>query len=545
MSSLSPAPNLNPGALIGQAGAGLGWHAVIQRTLGYFVLALGLLALVGWWFKITWLVVPGPNLIAMVPNTALCFTLLGAALIGPVGCRSRINTVLALSVGCIASVTLLQHLLDRDFGTDLWLVAVWLSDSNPYRGRMAPQTAVAFIGIALAMACLQPRMNRHLDAAAHALVILAAAIGMLGVGGYLLRVPLLYSWYQQTAMAVNSAVGFVLLSVALYAGWTARRRAAIVSGELIGVPKGTFASTFVISALVLTGLFGTVALAEQTERLLRNHVQAAALNKVKVFETEVAGAMETIDAIGNRVAVLEPLSILNSDADALTSRAFLQRIAESAVVRNTAAFILHGIDGRLVATAGELAKPAGFEVQLSPGVRLLWRDGFRLQRSLPLSLRGEPVGFVDIELRMPRLDQSLARADPFTSSGEAALCTPQGADALQCAPTRNRAQAFTTARFVDGKPLPMSFALDGLRGIVQSRDYRGIEVLAAHEPLPPYALGIVAKADVKELYAPVRQQFQKAQALLALLVLVFAWMLPTIQGATVRAAAPAPTGDGP
>ncbi|HLL17940.1 MAG TPA: hypothetical protein VK439_04085 [Rubrivivax sp.] len=352
MSSLSPAPNLNPGAFVAEAAPALGWHATIQRGLGFFVLALGVLALVGWWFRITWLVVPGPNLIAMVPNTALCFSLLGAALIGPVGCRSHINAVLALLAGCIASVTLLQHLLDRDFGTDFWLVSVWLSDSNPYRGRMAPQTAVAFIGVALALACLQLRMNRHFDAAVHALVILAAAIGMLGVGGYLLQVPLLYSWYQQTAMAVNSAVGFVLLSVALYAGWMARRRAAIVSGELVGVPKGTFASTFAISALVLTGLFGTVALAEQTERLLRNHVQAAALNKVKAFETEVAGAIEVIDAIGNRVAVLEPLSILNSDADAVTSRAFLQRIADSAVVRNTAAFILHGIDGRLVATAG-------------------------------------------------------------------------------------------------------------------------------------------------------------------------------------------------
>jgi hypothetical protein len=234
------------------------------------------------------------------------------------------------------------------------------------------------------------------------------------------------------------------------------------------------------------------------------------------------------------------LSNLNSDADATDSRAFLQRIAESAVVRNTTAFILHGIDGRVVATAGELATSAGFDVQLSPGVRLLWRDGFRLQRSLALSLRGEPVGFVEIELRMPRLDQSLASADPFSSSGEAALCTPQGAELLQCAPTRNRTQAFTTPRFVDGKPLPMSFALDGLSGIVQSRDYRGIQVLAAHEPLAPYALGIVAKADVNELYAPVRQQFQKAQALLALLVLVFAWVLPTIQATTVREAAPAP-----
>ena len=545
MSSLSPAAHLNSGAVFARAAPALAWHALLQRMLGALVLVVGLLALVGWWFRITWLVVPGPNLIAMVPNTALCFSLLGAALIGPAGCRSRINTVLAAVAGCIASVTLLQHLVDRDFGTDLWLVAIWLSDSNPHRGRMAPQTAVAFIGVALALACLQPRMNRHLDAAAHALVILTAAIGLLGAAGYLLQVPLLYSWYQETAMAVNSTVGFLLLSLGLYVGWMARRRAAIASGELVGVATGVFGSTFLIAALVLTGLFGTVALAEQTEHLLRNHVQAAALNKTKAFETEVAAGMETIDAIGNRVAVLEPLSTLNSDADAAAARAFLQRIAETAVVRNTTAFVLHGIDGRVVATAGELTTSGGFEVRLSPAVKLLWRDGFRLQRSLPLSLRGEPVGFADIELRMPRLDQALASADPFSTSGEAAICTPQGTELIQCAPTRNRTEAFTTARFVQGKPLPMSFALDGLTGIVQTRDYRRVEVLAAYQPLRPYALGLVAKADVRELYGPVRRQFQKAQALLALLVLVFAWMLPTIHAASLGVATLPPEKDAP
>ena len=543
MSSLSLAAAPNPATRIVEATASSAWHLVLQRALGALVVALGLLGLIGWWFKVRWLVVQGPDFIAMVPNTALCFTLFGLALLGPVGCRSRKGAVLAALAGSVAAVTLLQHLLDRDFGTDVWLAAVWLTDSNPHRGRMAPQTAVAFIGLALAFGCLQPRLNRYLDAAAHALVILTAAIGMLGAAGYLLRVPLLYSWYQQTAMSVNATVGFVLVSLGLYVAWTARRRAAIASGELVGAVSGLAGSTLLIVALVLTGLFGTVALAEQTEHLLRKHVQGAAVNKVRAFEAEVAAGIETIDAIGNRVAVLEPLRVLNSDADATASRAFLQRIADSAVVRNTTAFVLHGIDGKVVATAGMLATPAGFVVQLSPGVRLLWRDGFRLQRRLPLSLQGEPVGFAEIELRMTRLDEALTTADPFSLSGEVAICTPQGPELIQCAATRNRAQAFSTPRFVNGKPLPMSFALDGATGIVQTRDYRGIEVLAAYQALRPFALGLVAKADVEELYGPVRRQFQKAQALLAFLVLVFAWVLPTIHGSAPHRRSLSPQGD--
>ncbi len=71
----------------------------------------------------------------------------------------------------------------------------------------------------------------------------------------------------------------------------------------------------------------------------------------------------------------------------------------------------------------------------------------------------------------------------------------------------------------DGKLAePMRLALSGKSDIVEDLDYRGAEVLAAHEPVAELGLGIVAKIDLDEVRAPyVRAGLLSAAWALALI----------------------------
>ena len=112
---------------------------------GVVTTVIGLVSLLGWAFDHAALASAIPAFSAMTFNTALCFVLLGLALLLPESWRP-IRLGCAAIVGLFATLMLAQLVFGMNLGIDNLLFNHSTAyPDNPYPGRMAPTTIIAFI----------------------------------------------------------------------------------------------------------------------------------------------------------------------------------------------------------------------------------------------------------------------------------------------------------------------------------------------------------------------------------------------------------------
>ena len=182
---------------------------------------IGAMALAGWVAGMDVLKSVVPGQVTMKANTALSFMAVGFSLW--VLSRDRPGRQLApmaraaaLAVALFAAVTLTQYVHGHDLGIDQALFeepAGAVGTSHP--GRMAPNTAVAFMLIGTALILLDVRLRNWRPAPAMAL--LAAALGLLALLQYASGITNLYGVSTLTQMAIPTAFAFVVLGVGVVA----------------------------------------------------------------------------------------------------------------------------------------------------------------------------------------------------------------------------------------------------------------------------------------------------------------------------------------
>ena len=148
--------------------------ANIASGTGWILLALGLIVLSGWAFKVSVLTSLGPGLATMKPNTAAAFMLAGLALIR----RNQADHVYySIGVFTIGVVTLIEY-LSNDFGVDQLLFHDL--ESPIYPGRMSQVTSVGFtvLGPALAQMNARSEISRRTS---RSLGLLAGSLGFIAL----------------------------------------------------------------------------------------------------------------------------------------------------------------------------------------------------------------------------------------------------------------------------------------------------------------------------------------------------------------------------
>ncbi len=84
---------------------------------------------------------------------------------------------------------------------------------------------------------------------------------------------------------------------------------------------------------------------------------------------------------------------------------------------------------------------------------------------------------------------------------------------------RHRKDTALTLRFpITEKQLPAAMAAQGIEGVAEGIDYRGVPVLAALRAIPDSPWFLVAKVDKEEIYAPIRERFQLVTIIVILLI---------------------------
>ena len=194
----------------------------VTQAAAALLVALGLTTMMGWLLRLPGLLQVRPGQVGMVFSEALCFALAGAALLIParwLALRRHGPPVLGGLIVLVATAMLVQHFMRIDLGIDLRPFHAWLGDPNPTPGRMAPNTALAFLLGGLALMLMPRARSRAALRVIETLAFSVVFIGLVSGVGYTLRLEFLYGWYQYTRMALPTAAGMVVLGVGVLGAW--------------------------------------------------------------------------------------------------------------------------------------------------------------------------------------------------------------------------------------------------------------------------------------------------------------------------------------
>lgn len=278
-------------------------------------------------------------------------------------------------------------------------------------------------------------------------------------------------------------------------------------------------------ATLAAGFLVYVVMQRQSESILSRSLQVSLQSNVRLFESRIDQALSSTRSVATRPVLIESLKLIDSEPGHAKGQADLQRAAESFLQTGFTGLSFYDARGREVASAGNFSRNPEQRVALTTKVSsaLLWDEKFILHVGVDmLDQQGRRVGMVKAETVLPLLTRVFDEAVSVGKTGEFGVCAPPADDTqkMDCFLRKISGKEFKRyPRVINGKPLPMDYALNGATGLIHTQDYRREKVVAAYEPVSSFGLGMVLKIDQAELYFPVIAQLKFVGPLLAALVM--------------------------
>ena len=238
-------------------------YRLVSAAAAWLAMAVGAMVFIGWWFHIPALTSVVPGLVTMKPNTAACFLLCGLALwllrtpLNESRTKRRGQAVIVRLCLAIVAFVGLASAGERWFGwtfgiDELLFRQTLLATHVPRSGLMAAATGIAFFLLAMALFFIdwETRGRRR---PAQALALAVVLIGFIALLGYLYGVELLFGSAGYAAVAVHTAIVFILLGVGVLLARPDRGLMAVLTTDSMGGLMGRRLLPFLICSPVLIG----------------------------------------------------------------------------------------------------------------------------------------------------------------------------------------------------------------------------------------------------------------------------------------------------
>lgn len=191
----------------------------VKKLAALMTICIASLVIAGWLFHIELLKRILPGLIAMNPVTAAAFILAAISidlqLITPLvaphnAFKQQVAKVVSLLILLIGFIKFTGFFTGWDGGIDTLLFGDRLAIGSIKPNRMAPNTALNFIGVGLALLMMHIDSEKY-HRLAQTLVKLTAMSSLLAVVGYLYGIDAFYGFGPYTPMALHTALVFLVL----------------------------------------------------------------------------------------------------------------------------------------------------------------------------------------------------------------------------------------------------------------------------------------------------------------------------------------------
>jgi signal transduction histidine kinase/DNA-binding response OmpR family regulator len=257
------------------------WLRIAAAVAGVLTALLGVVVIVGWQTNNVTLVQVLPTFVPMQYNTALGFVLCGLGLLFAVFDKSRYAVPVGVIAATIGVATLLQYIFGFNFGIDQLFHDHDITVKTSHPGRMAPNTAVCFTLVGLAIVARSIFRRPQIRSMVSVLLSsLALAFGVVALSGYLAGLETAYGWGWLTRMAIHTSVGFTVVCVGFLAAiW----RDDLTPGTLI--PRWFPITVFVATCTAAICLWQAI----EAERVASRSATALAAETGRVADALLVG----------------------------------------------------------------------------------------------------------------------------------------------------------------------------------------------------------------------------------------------------------------